>query len=144
MSQFSRPVTLRWADFDPNFHLRHSVYYDLAASLRVEFLESCGVTMELMKEHHFGPVLFREEAVFRREIRPGDRVTINLVITKLRRDHSRFSFRHELVRDDGTLCAVMNIDGAWIDTVKRKLAPPPAFVAETMDQGPRAEDFEWI
>jgi acyl-CoA thioester hydrolase len=144
MTSFQKPVVLRWADFDANFHLRHSVYYDLGAALRVDFLQSCGVTMELMQQHGFGPVLFREEAVFRREVRPGDELTINLLITRLRRDHSRFSFRHEIVRADGTLCAVLNIDGAWIDTQKRKLTPPPDFVAAGLDLGPRAEDFEWV
>ena len=25
---YTKPVEIRWSDLDPNFHLRHSVYYD--------------------------------------------------------------------------------------------------------------------
>ena len=114
-------MPLRWADFDANFHLRHSVYYDFGATARLEFLTRCGLTYDLMQAEHFGPVLFREEAIFRREVRPGDTVYINLLVTKIRRDYSRYSFRHEITQADGSLCAVMNVDCAWIDTKMRKL-----------------------
>ena len=144
MNEFKIPVSLRWADLDPNFHLRHSVYYDFAATARVEFLAAHGISTKLMIENHFGPILFREEAIFRKEVRPGDELFINVLVTKLRRDSSRFSFRHELTRADGALCAVMNVDGAWIDTQLRKLTAPPPFVAEAMEHAQRSEDFEWV
>lgn len=140
---FSRPISLRWADFDPNVHLRHSVYYDFGAAIRVEFLGENGVTPEFMAEHHLGPVLFREEAIFRKEVRMGDRLTIDLAFSKMRRDFSRFSFRHQITRDDGALCAVIHIDGAWIDTVKRKLTTPPALLYDLALTGPKTEDFTW-
>ena len=143
MSPFTLPVSLRWSDFDPNFHLRHSVYYDFGAAARTEYLARHGVTPSFMVEQHLGPVLFREEALFRREVRFGDELTITLWVTKLRRDYSRFSFRHELLRADGTVCAVINVDGAWIDTRLRKLTAPPAEVGKMAETAPRSEDFEW-
>lgn len=144
MSEFKIPVSLRWADFDPNFHLRHSVYYDFGATARVEFLTAYGISMKLMIEEHFGPILFREEAVFLREIRPGDSLFVNVWVTKLRRDAARFSFRHEIIRTDDTVCAVMNVDGAWIDTQRRKLTVPPPFVAEAFGKAPKSDDFELL
>lgn len=143
MSAFERPVTLRWADLDPNYHVRHSVYYDWGATLRLEFMAEYGLTYAAMHEQHFGPILFREEAIFKREVRPGDVMMMNVLVTKLRRDYSRFSFRHELTRADGTLCAILNVDGAWIDTQIRKLTVPPAIVARMVEEGPKAEDFVW-
>jgi acyl-CoA thioester hydrolase len=143
-NEFRIPVSLRWADFDPNFHLRHSVYYDFGATARVEFLAAHGISTKLMLEQHFGPILFREEAIFRKEVRPGESLFINVLVTKLRRDSSRFSFRHELTRADGTICAVMNVDGAWLDTQLRKLTAPPPFVAEAMENAAKSEDFEWV
>lgn len=97
-----------------------------------------------MEAEQFGPVLFREEAVFRREVRPGDQIFINLLVTKMRRDFSRFSFRHEITKADGALCAVMNIDGAWIDTKLRKLTLPPTKVRDVFETLPKSADFEWI
>ena len=142
--EFKLPVLLRWADLDPNFHLRHSVYYDFAATARVEFLAAHGVSTKLMIEQHFGPILFREEAIFKLEVRPGDSLFINVLVTKMRRDASRFSFRHELTRADGVLCAIMNVDGAWIDSQLRKLTVPPPFVAGAMEGAQKSADFEWI
>ncbi|MBL7808615.1 MAG: thioesterase family protein [Saprospiraceae bacterium] len=136
-------MPLRWADFDANFHLRHSVYYDFAATARLEFMGKGGLSYEAMKEHHFGPVLFREECVFKREVRPDDQVYINLVVTRLRKDYSRFSFRHEITKADGTICAILNIDGAWMDTNLRKLIAPPDFVATLFQTLPKSDDFQW-
>ncbi len=143
MSSFQRPLTIRWADLDPNYHVRHSVYYDWGAALRIAFMAEYGLTYAVMQEQHFGPVLFREEAIFKREVRPSDVIAMNVLVTKLRRDYSRFSFRHELTRTDGTLCAVLNVDGAWINTQLRKLTMPPAMAARMMEEGPKADDFEW-
>ncbi|MBL7797755.1 MAG: thioesterase family protein [Saprospiraceae bacterium] len=143
MNVFRQPVLLRWADMDPNGHVRHSVYYDLGASARVAFLSAYGVTYEMMDAHHFGPILFREEAVFRQEMRYGDDLWINLLVSRLRRDGSRFSFRHEITRTDGTLCATINVDGAWIDTTRRKLTIPPDSIREMFEAAPKSSDFEW-
>lgn len=144
MSDLLLPMPLRWADFDANFHLRHSVYYDFGATARLEFLTKFGLSYELMQAEHFGPVLFREEAIFRCEVRPGDTIFINLLVTKLRRDYARYSFRHEITLAEGTLCAVMNVDCAWIDTNLRKIKVPSAQVGAILEALPKSEDFEWV
>lgn len=141
-NDFTKDIHLRWSDMDPNFHARHSVYYDFAAQIRTEFLFSHGLTAKEMSENNIGPILFREEAVFRKELRYGDKLTINLLSTKLRRDGSRFSVRHEIKRE-GEVCATVTVDGAWIDTTKRKLTVPPEVVFKTFDAMPKSEDFEW-
>ena len=46
---FKRPVTLRWSDIDANFHLRHSVFYDLGAAQRTDLLSSMGIGMRDMQ-----------------------------------------------------------------------------------------------
>jgi acyl-CoA thioester hydrolase len=144
MKEFSRIVQLRWSDLDPNFHLRHSVYYDWGAFCRVEFLAEYGLTADVMTELRFGPILFREECVFRREIRSGDTVSINLSVTGARKDFARWSIRHHITRNGDTPCAVLTVDGAWMNTAERKLASPPQKVHEVFEQMPRSEDFKWI
>jgi acyl-CoA thioester hydrolase len=143
MSDFSMPVQLRWSDLDPNFHVRHSVYYDFGASCRMAFLNAFGLTAGLMQQHNFGPILFREEAVFKREIHYGNELVITAACSALRRDFSRFSFQHKLMRGD-EVCALLNVDGAWMDTTKRKLGAPPQEAIEIMEKMPRSEGFEWI
>lgn len=138
------PIQLRWADLDPNFHLRHSVYYDFAVQARIDILRSVGFTLKVMQEKHIGPILFREECVFRREIHLSDEIVIHTRIQKSRRDFSRWTFRHEFIRGDGTLCAVVTVDGAWMDTKLRKLTVPAEMTSEILSEIPRTEDFEWV
>ena len=144
MSEFNRVIQLRWSDLDPNFHIRHSVYYDWGAFVRVEFLNEYGLTAHVMQELKFGPILFREECVFRREIRSGDAIKMNLQLSRSKKDFSRWSIQHEIAKEDGTLCAVLTVDGAWMDVVRRKLASPPEKVCEVFERMPKGEGFEWL
>ena len=144
LKNFVKALEIRWADLDPNFHLRHSVYYDYGAYCRIRFFEEFGLTNKVMQEMKFGPILFREEAVFRREIRMGDQLTIDLEVTKSRKDYSRWSIRHQLVKSGDNLAAILTVDGAWINTELRKLASPPSVFGEVFAKMPKSSDFTWI
>jgi acyl-CoA thioester hydrolase len=143
MSDFSVSVQVRWSDLDPNFHLRHSVYYDWGAYCRIRYMHTYGLTATLMQQLHFGPILFREECVFKKEIHLNDAVSINLVLMKSRRDFSRWTMQHSIYKHDGILCAVITVDGAWLDTSKRKLATPPEEVVRVFEQIPHSNQFSW-
>src|SRR5579875_3092068 len=144
MNEFSRIVQLRWSDLDPNFHIRHSVYYDWGAFCRVEFLNEFGLTYHVMEELKFGPILFREECIFRREIRSGDEIKIDLRLLKSKKDFARWSIQHNIIKNNETLCAVLTVDGAWMDVVRRKLSSPPEKVHDVFDRMPKGEEFEWM
>ena len=144
MQQFSQTIQIRWADIDANRHLRHSVYYDYGASMRMKALSAAGLTTHKLEEMMIGPVLFREEAIFRREIRYEDSVTIDVELVKITPDFGRWSLRHHFTKTDGTLAAIINIDGAWIDLVKRKLAIPDEFIRHIFETFPKAKDFQLV
>jgi acyl-CoA thioester hydrolase len=144
MSEFSRNIQVRWSDLDPNFHVRHSIYYDWGAFVRVEFLNEYGLNYEVMQELKFGPILFREECVFRREVLSGDEIRMNLQLLHSKKDFSRWSIQHQLTKADGILCAVLTVDGAWMDVVRRKLSSPPEKVNEVFAQMPKSQPFEWM
>jgi acyl-CoA thioester hydrolase len=143
MQSFNVNVQIRWSDLDPNFHLRHSVYYDWGALSRISFLEQHGLTAHLMAKLHFGPILFREECVFKREIHLNDPVTINLELIKARKDYSRWTIRHTIYKNPETIAAILTCDGAWLDTTLRKLAAPPAEVTQVFGSMPTNAGFEW-
>lgn len=138
------PIQIRWSDMDANRHLRHSVYYDYAAAMRVAFLTKGGLTSEKMEALQIGPVLFREEALFKREVRLEDEIMIDVEIVKATSDFSRWSLRHNITKKDGTTAAIISIDGAWIDLTKRKLAAPNEIIQKIFESFPKAPDFEWI
>ncbi len=144
MAAFSRPMQIRWSDLDPNFHLRHSVYYDLGATLRTTLLIEHGVTPAAMQEQQIGPILFREECVFKREIHFGDPVEMNVKLLKATQDMGRWTMQHQLFKNPETLSAIITVDGAWINTALRKLTLPPEEFRKVFDEFPKAENFEWI
>jgi acyl-CoA thioester hydrolase len=110
----------------------------------VEFLNEYGLTAEVMQQLQFGPILFREECVFRKEIKLGDVVTMNLKLIRSRKDYSRWSIHHQVLKNGETLCALITVDGAWMNVAERKLMSPPIQVIEVFSQMPKADTFEWI
>ncbi|SHG98458.1 acyl-CoA thioester hydrolase [Chryseolinea serpens] len=143
-AKYVKTIQIRWADIDANRHLRHSAYYDYGATLRMMILSENGLTTEKLEQLQIGPVLFREEAIFRREIRLEDVITVDVELLKATPDYSRWSIRHNFLKADGSLAAVINIDAAWIDMVKRKLTVPDEFIQNIFANFPKPDDFEFI
>lgn len=144
MNEYKKQVNIRWSDLDPNFHVRHSVYYDWGAWMRMCFLTENGLTPQIMIEEKFGPILFREEALFRKEIHFGDDLYINVKIKKCTSNYARWSMVHEIIKNESTVGAIITVDGAWMDTEKRRLMIPPENAVKLFDLIPRTDDFEWI
>lgn len=141
---YRMPVQVRWSDLDPNFHLRHSVYYDWGAMCRIEFLNSVGLTWKRMAELQTGPIIFREECIFRREIRLNDPVTIGMRLLKAKRDFSRFTIEHEIKKNPETVSAILTVDIAWISAVTRKLTILPQEDIVMLSSTPYTKNFEWL
>ena len=141
MNEYSKKLEIRWADLDPNFHVLHSKYYDYGAYCRMSFLTEHGITPAVMIEKSIGPIIFREECLFKREIKFGDQLVVYLKLSKCNDDADRWSMVHELWTNGDTLAAVINIDGAWIDTKIRKLAKPPEIFKTGLLQIPKTANF---
>lgn len=144
MSSYVKPVEVRWSDLDPNFHMRHSVYYDYCAFIRLSFLQEHGLTTSNMAKYHVGPVIFREECVFKKEILFGDTVSIDMQLLKSREDQSRWSIQHRIIKNSNEIAAIVTVDGAWMDVLQRKLTTPPDTIKHVFDNMPKAENFELV
>ncbi len=141
---FKVPIQIQWLHLDPNNHVRHSAYFDFGAFARIAFLGSIGLDTSTMKKLHIGPVLFREEAIFKREILFGDEIDCIVTAYKATKNYNRWGFKHDLVKKDGTVAAIVYADGAWLDTQLRKLTDLPAEFLEKMDIIPKDSSFTWI
>lgn len=131
-----------WSHLDANMHMRHSAYADFAAQARIAVLDKVGLDYQTFQKLRVGPILFREELIYLREVSINDTLKITLELTKGRRDGSRWSMRHEIYRGDGVKAAVVNVEGAWIDVVKRKLTTLPEELVNMFAQLPRSSDYE--
>ena len=139
--EYKKIVEVRWSDLDPNFHLRHSVYYDYGAYCRICFLFDNGITEAVMQAHSIGPVLFREECFFRKEIKYGDAISISLKLKSVSSDFRKFSMQHEILKNDNELAALLTVDGAWMHTQQRKIVVPPQIIINSVDKMPKTDDF---
>ncbi|MEO5995515.1 MAG: thioesterase family protein [Chitinophagaceae bacterium] len=141
---YSKNIEVRWSDLDPNFHVRHSVYYDYGASVRIDFLQENGIHLKLMQEKAVGLVIFREECVFKKEIGMNDNISVDIKLLKATTDYSRWSIQHMIFKNVHTLSAILTLDGSWMDIIKRKLTMPPEEGINAFEYMPRAEQFEWL
>lgn len=143
MNRYIKSQEVRWSDLDPNFHMMHSKYYELGAYCRVCFLMEFGLTDQVLKDHKVGPILLREECSFRKEIKFGDKLEIDLKLAKAKENMSRWTIRHTIYKN-GEPAANLEVDGAWIDMEIRKMAVPPSTFKDTFLLMPRTEDFHWF
>jgi acyl-CoA thioester hydrolase len=144
MKEFKKQFQSIWANLDPNGHMRHTAYNDYAAQLRLSFFDEMGFPFNKLMEMYIGPVLFREETRFLREIRMGEKIEVGIQLLKARPDGSKWSFVHNIYKIDGTISAIIEVDGAWLDLQKRKIIVPPSEITEMLTKMPRAENFEWL
>ena len=125
------PVTYRtrWADMDPNGHMRHSAYADYAADQRVAVLARWGFGVARFAQLRLGPILFREETKFLKEIGIGEEIRVYGQLVSVTADGGRWTIVHTIYKADGRVAATVTVDGAWIDLDRRKLAVPPPELA---------------
>jgi acyl-CoA thioester hydrolase len=143
-SGFYREFQSIWANLDPNGHMRHTAYNDYAAQLRLSFFESEGYTFTRLIDMGIGPVLFREETKFLREIRMSEQLIVDLELVKARKDASKWTIRSSIYKKDEALAAVVEVDGAWLDLRKRRIVVPPNEIIAMLTHAPKSEDFEWL
>ena len=124
----TNPTTYRtrWADMDPNGHMRHSAYADYAADQRVVVLANWGYGVARFAELRLGPILFREETKFLKEVHIGEEIRVDGQLAAVSADGSRWSIVHTIYKADGRVAATVTVDGAWLDLDRRKLTVPPA------------------
>lgn len=144
MQPYSKIYEVKWADIDPNRHMRHTAYNDYAAQTRVAMFSDYGLSVSKIGQMGFGPILFREETIFLREIDLMETITVTCLLTKMRDDGSRWSFLHEIFKGDtrGIKAAEITVDGAWLDLEKRKLGIPPAELIDLFNRFPERENVK--
>ena len=142
--EYIKRVEIRWSDLDPNFHLRHSAYYDFGAYTRIAFLSEHGITPAVMTQHEIGPVLFREECLFKREISFGDNISVHLMLENTSIDFRKWTMKHEIWKNEQTLAAIITLEGAWMNTRLRKITAPPDLFREAFEVMPKTENFRIV
>ncbi|MFV0339792.1 MAG: thioesterase, partial [Parachlamydiaceae bacterium] len=80
----------------------------------------------------------------KKEVKHGDRIVVGLEIVKARKDFSRWTIQHPIMKDEDVQAALVTIDGGFIDHRTRKLSVPSSEVIEAFNQMPKASEFQWL
>lgn len=142
---FSHEFSVRWSDLDPNWHMRHTSYADMCAATRFYFLEQKGFGFQKLQQIMMGPVLFSENIRYLKEIKPNDRVIVQLQIAGYTQDGRKWRMFHEILRaHDGQKVAELEINGAWFDIKERKVKAPPNELMKAIEDLPKSQNFQML
>lgn len=139
--KFQVTFNTKWSDFDPNRHMRHTAYNDYAAEVRVRFFQEHGLSINEFAKLNIGPILFKEETSFLKEIHIGENITVHMELEGVSKSIERWRFNHQIFNQEGILSAEIKVYGAWIDLIKRKLTAPPAEFLKIFEELPKTENF---
>ncbi|MCB0270997.1 MAG: acyl-CoA thioesterase, partial [Calditrichaeota bacterium] len=140
---FTKEYEIRWCDVDPNMHMRHTVIGDITDHIRGVYFEQHDISFQKLREMMVGPVLLQYSVRFLREVMMYEKVLVEFQIKSLSRDLRKFRFYHRIYKMDGQIAAEVEVFGAWMDLVKRKITVPPDLVRGVLDHAPMADNFEW-
>jgi len=141
---YEQTFTTKWADFDPNRHMRHSAYNDYAAEVRVRFFADHGFSIDEFAKLHIGPILFKEETSFFKEINISEDIRVTMTLEGASKNLERWRFVHNIYNSKGVLAAEVKVYGAWIDLNVRKLCPPPEVFLNIFKDLTKATGFKEI
>lgn len=135
MTIFSSTHQVRWDNLDPNGHLRNSAYLDLSVQARFDFFAAGGFTPAEFARHGVGPVVLSETLTYKRECFLLETLRIEVRITRLKEDGSRFSLATDIYKADGELAAQVSVDAAVFHLAKRRIGPAPGPMLEILRAG---------
>ncbi|MBS3993375.1 MAG: thioesterase family protein [Bacteroidetes bacterium] len=136
--------TTKWADFDPNKHMRHSAYNDYAAEARIRFFGQHSIDMRFFSANQLGPILFKEETTFLREIYSGEDIKVSVELQGVSTKGERWKIRHKIIKANGDTAAQIEVYGAWISYETRKLTTPPTTIMQLFNAIDKTDDYKPI
>ncbi|OPX54577.1 acyl-CoA thioester hydrolase [Oceanospirillum multiglobuliferum] len=127
---YEKTIEVRWSDCDANQHMRHSAYADFCAHTRVGFMHQVGINEKWLKEHGLGPVLFKEETEYFRELFMGELVRVTLEAGEPTGSEKSICVINHLYNAKGELAARHRAVFGWFDMTQRKVVKLPETIRQ--------------
>ncbi len=138
---FLKEFEIRWSDVDANRHLGNFAYINMMSHTRMSLMDRIGFGHHAMKQNGIGPILFREEIHYFKEVLPGTPIRVSAALKRVSEDFKFFSFEHRFYTNNGENVAYGEITGSWMSLSGRKLATPPGKLIEAFGEIPKSSDF---
>lgn len=99
--RFSATMEVRWRDLDALNHVNNAVYFTYLEQARVRYLRELGLVPDTPSG--IGFILAEAHCQFKSPLTLGERVTVHIRVSELRR--SSFVFEYRMEGGDGRLAA---------------------------------------
>ncbi len=142
-NEFEMTIVTRWSDIDANQHMRNTAYSELSTYVRSEWLASRGFGIRELMEINFSTIIFEDSTKYVKEVFLGEHITVNIKSVGYKHDGSQWHVRHTF-RRSGTVVAIHDVKGAWLDVAARRIAAPPAGLMKAATNLPRTSDYAEI
>jgi acyl-CoA thioester hydrolase len=84
------------------------------------------------------------ETRYQHEVNFDESVVDWFKLAGLSPDGARWKSRHDLVKSDGDIAAIIKLEGVWVDVhTKQAIAPPPDLL-QILNALPRTNEFETL
>ncbi|MFI9025675.1 acyl-CoA thioesterase [Streptomyces sp. NPDC053560] len=132
---FAVDITVRGHETDAQGHLNSSVYMQYAEHARWSLLQAAGIRQSDLLDRGIGPVNLETTVRFRRELRAGDRISVNCLFEW--GEGKTYRTEQRMVRADGEVAAEVGSACGLLDLTTRRLVSDPArfFRAAAEDAG---------
>ncbi len=142
MKNFFSEHQVRWDNLDANGHMRNSAYLDLSVQARFDFFAAGGFTPAEFARHGVGPVVLSETLTYKQECFLLETLRIEVRITQIKEDGSRFSLVTDIYKSGGELAATVSVDAAVFHLSRRRIGPAPESMLEILKSGLANPDQE--
>ena len=68
---------IRYSDLDTNGHVANTSYLKFSLDTRIGYMFANGLTAEIMRESGFGPVVFREDISYLKELHVPEKIEVH-------------------------------------------------------------------
>ncbi len=115
---------------DFNGHLAEFGYYYYGVEGLRKLCEDKGCIPKLYEKLKIGPITFQTTVSFKKEVREDSMIIVNPRITSMSEDYKKWSSQSNILDAARELCASIESNGAFMDHMSRKVAPPPKELQE--------------
>ncbi|WP_052864393.1 acyl-CoA thioesterase [Streptomyces niger] len=121
---FAVEITVRGYETDAQGHLNSSVYVQYADHVRWSLLQAAGIRQSDLLDQGVGPVTLETTVRFRRELRAGDRISVDCLFEW--GEGKTYRIEQRMVRADGEVAAEVGSVCGLLDLAERRLVSDPA------------------
>ena len=143
-NRFEQRYRVSWSDLDGNAHMGNTSYLSYASNTRVDYFTEHGFPPTRFASERFGPVVTRDELIYRKELRLMDEFAVDLELVGISKNGIRFRLRNAFRTAVGDVAASVTSVGVWFDLEHRRPRVPPPDIDNLMRALWHAKDFAEI